>query len=131
MIVLAIALLAQAAVPAPAPLAGVRPAKEVWEERCIACHGEDGKAQTKKGRELKAKDFTRPRWQRHTSDEEIVKVMGAIGNHHETDGSAISAVAAAVILGDKSDVHAVASISKTGHRPGRGQRKVRVSSRCF
>ena len=38
-------------------------------------------------------------------DDEIVKVMGAIGNHHETDGSAISAVAAAVILGDKSDVH--------------------------
>ncbi len=38
-------------------------------------------------------------------DEEIVKVMGAIGNHHETDGWAISPVAAAVILGDKSDVH--------------------------
>jgi len=38
-------------------------------------------------------------------DDETVKVMGAIGNHHETDGSAISAVAAAVILGDKSDVH--------------------------
>jgi hypothetical protein len=38
-------------------------------------------------------------------DDEVVKVMGAIGNHHETDGSAISPVAAAVILGDKSDVH--------------------------
>jgi uncharacterized protein len=38
-------------------------------------------------------------------DEEIATVMGAIGNHHETDGSAISSVAAAVILGDKSDVH--------------------------
>lgn len=38
-------------------------------------------------------------------DDEIAMVMGAIGNHHETDGSAISTVAAAVILGDKSDVH--------------------------
>jgi len=38
-------------------------------------------------------------------DDEVVKVMGAIGNHHESDGSAISLVAAAVILGDKSDVH--------------------------
>ncbi len=38
-------------------------------------------------------------------DEEIVQVMGAIGNHHETDGSAINPIAAAVILGDKSDVH--------------------------
>jgi metal-dependent HD superfamily phosphatase/phosphodiesterase len=38
-------------------------------------------------------------------DLEIVRVMGAIGNHHENDGYAISPVAAAVILADKSDVH--------------------------
>ena len=31
--------------------------------------------------------------------------MGAIGNHHENDGDPVSAVAAAVILADKSDVH--------------------------
>ncbi len=39
------------------------------------------------------------------SDEEILEVIGAIGNHHENDGDPVSAVAAAVILGDKSDVH--------------------------
>ena len=39
------------------------------------------------------------------SDVEIVRVMGAIGNHHENDGDPVSAVAAAVILADKSDVH--------------------------
>jgi uncharacterized protein len=38
-------------------------------------------------------------------DLEIVRIMGAIGNHHENDGWAISPVAAAVILADKSDVH--------------------------
>ena len=38
-------------------------------------------------------------------DVEIAKVMGAIGNHHETDGDPVSVVAAAVMLGDKSDVH--------------------------
>lgn len=38
-------------------------------------------------------------------DDEILAVIGAIGNHHENDGDPISAVAAAVILGDKSDVH--------------------------
>ena len=38
-------------------------------------------------------------------DLETVRIMGAIGNHHEDDGAAISPVAAAVILGDKSDVH--------------------------
>lgn len=37
--------------------------------------------------------------------EEIVVVMGAIGNHEEERGTAISAVAAAVILADKADVH--------------------------
>ena len=39
------------------------------------------------------------------SDVEIARVMGAIGNHHENDGDPVSAVAAAVILADKSDVH--------------------------
>jgi metal-dependent HD superfamily phosphatase/phosphodiesterase len=38
-------------------------------------------------------------------DLETVRIMGAIGNHHENDGYAISPVAAAVILADKSDVH--------------------------
>lgn len=38
-------------------------------------------------------------------DDEIVRVMGAIGNHHENDGDPVSPVAAAVILADKSDVH--------------------------
>jgi mono/diheme cytochrome c family protein len=75
MISLALVLLAQATTPAPAPLAGGSAAQEIYQQRCIACHGEDGRGQTKKGRELKAKDFTRPRWQKHTSDEEIVSVI--------------------------------------------------------
>jgi len=37
--------------------------------------------------------------------EEYAEVMCAIGNHEEEYGEAVSAVAAAVILGDKSDVH--------------------------
>jgi metal-dependent HD superfamily phosphatase/phosphodiesterase len=36
---------------------------------------------------------------------EIVPIMGAIGNHEELTGTPISAMAAAVIIGDKSDVH--------------------------
>jgi metal-dependent HD superfamily phosphatase/phosphodiesterase len=39
------------------------------------------------------------------SAEERAIVMGAIGNHEERHGEAISAVGAAVILADKSDVH--------------------------
>ena len=38
-------------------------------------------------------------------DVEIAMVMAAIGNHHESDGDPVNAVAAAVMLADKSDVH--------------------------
>jgi len=38
-------------------------------------------------------------------DEELIRVIGAIGNHHENFGDPVSPVAAAVILADKSDVH--------------------------
>ena len=37
--------------------------------------------------------------------DEVITVMGAIGNHEEERGHAVSAVAAALILADKSDVH--------------------------
>lgn len=36
---------------------------------------------------------------------EIAEVMSAIGNHDEKDGSPVSAISAAVILADKTDVH--------------------------
>lgn len=37
--------------------------------------------------------------------DEIITIMGAIGNHEEERGHAVSTVAAALILADKSDVH--------------------------
>src|SRR5258706_7380999 len=39
------------------------------------------------------------------SDAEVAQVMSAIGNHHESDGDPVNAVAGAVLLADKSDVH--------------------------
>ena len=38
-------------------------------------------------------------------DLEVLRVIAAIGNHHENDGDPVNPVAAAVILADKSDVH--------------------------
>jgi len=75
MIGFAIALLAQATTPPPAPLTGARTPQEIFEHRCAVCHGADGKARTKKGRQLKAKDFTRARFQQHTTDKEIVDAI--------------------------------------------------------
>jgi mono/diheme cytochrome c family protein len=78
-IALAFALLAQATTPPPAPLAGVRTPAETWQQRCTVCHGADGKGQTKKGRQLKTPDLTRPKWQSRHSDEKIVVAI-ANGN---------------------------------------------------
>ncbi len=39
------------------------------------------------------------------SPQESVLVMNAIGNHEEERGTATTAIAAAVIIGDKADVH--------------------------
>ena len=69
-------LLAQASLPSPAPAAGTPvPIREVYERRCAACHGTDGKGKTKRGRKLKAEDFSKRRWQEETTDEEIIKVV--------------------------------------------------------
>jgi metal-dependent HD superfamily phosphatase/phosphodiesterase len=38
-------------------------------------------------------------------DAEMLPIMAAIGNHHEDQGDPVNAVAAALILADKSDVH--------------------------
>ena len=37
--------------------------------------------------------------------DELTTIMGAIGNHEESDGNPVNAIAAAVIIADKADVH--------------------------
>jgi mono/diheme cytochrome c family protein len=69
------AALAQAATPPPAPVAPQAAAQDtvqdIFEKRCIFCHGQDGRGQTKKGKQVKAPDFTSPKWNKETTDEEI------------------------------------------------------------
>ena len=73
---IALALAASLAqTPSPAPVAGISAPEKIWEKRCAFCHGADGKSQTKKGRQYKAPDFTKAKWQKETTDEEIVDAI--------------------------------------------------------
>ena len=67
------AVLAQT--PSPAPIIGPQTPQDVWDKRCVFCHGADGKSQTKKGKQYKAPNFTRDRWQKHTTDDEIIDAI--------------------------------------------------------
>ena len=58
---------------------------------CAKCHGEDGKAQTPKGQQLKAQDFTDADWQEHESDAELIKVVTEGGMDMPAFGKKLSA----------------------------------------
>ncbi len=51
----------------------------LYKEFCAKCHGENGKADTPKGRQLMAQDMTDPEWQAEKSDADLVKVVTAGG----------------------------------------------------
>lgn len=55
-------------------------AAEVYAKNCAKCHGADGRAQTAKGKQTNATDFTNAKWQNSISDAKGIKV---ITNGHE------------------------------------------------
>ena len=46
---------------------------DLFKQYCAKCHGEDGKAQTAKGRSLKARNFTDGEFQSGESDADLIK----------------------------------------------------------
>lgn len=77
------ALLSSLAAPAlaqdaAAPAAAGR--SEAWQTYCSVCHGDDGKAQTEKGKEKKARDLTNKKWQAKVDDDRLFK---SISNGHD------------------------------------------------
>lgn len=59
-------------------LAGIASAdspQEIWKAKCKACHGDDGKAQTKVGQKEKIPDMTRAKWQGAHGDAAIKKTI--------------------------------------------------------
>jgi mono/diheme cytochrome c family protein len=50
-------------------------AQEVWEKNCAACHGKDGKGETKMGKKVGCKDYTDAKNQADLTDERILKAI--------------------------------------------------------
>ncbi|MEX2043932.1 MAG: cytochrome c [Opitutus sp.] len=61
------------AVIAAAAFALAAPVAENWASHCAKCHGADGTGQTKIGKKLKLKDYSKAEVQAAMSDEEIIK----------------------------------------------------------
>jgi len=47
------------------------PASRLYRRYCVSCHGNDGKAQTSKGKFSHARDLTDAQWQNDVSDERL------------------------------------------------------------
>ena|ERR1019366_3183165 len=52
-------------------------ARGLFAENCAKCHGDDGGAQTFRGRLMSAQNFTDTHWQTTTTDEEIIHAIQA------------------------------------------------------
>ena len=61
----------------------------LFVQKCAKCHGEDGRAQTEKGKKMHAQDFTDPDFQQHKKDEQLID---AITNGTEKDMPAFGKV---------------------------------------
>lgn len=58
-------------------------AKANWDANCVQCHGKDGKADTKMGKTLNAKDLTDPKVQAEFTD---AKAADSIKNGVKENG---------------------------------------------
>ena len=47
----------------------------LFKQYCIKCHGEDGKAETPKGKQLMARNFTDPEFQASKTDAQLIKTV--------------------------------------------------------
>ncbi|MSU19885.1 MAG: cytochrome c [Pedosphaera sp.] len=47
--------------------------KENWDKHCVACHGKDGKGDTKAGKKAQVKDFTDSKYLATLTDDKMFK----------------------------------------------------------
>lgn len=49
--------------------------EQIYEQYCSRCHGTDGKAETRMGKQLGARNFVDAAWQKDTKDEDIIETI--------------------------------------------------------
>jgi len=59
----------------PSPQAGDQHPSALFLEYCAKCHGQDGTANTPKGKQLMARDFTDAEWQSSKNDAQLIKTV--------------------------------------------------------
>ena len=57
----------------PSPAAGEQHPSALYGEYCAKCHGADGTANTPRGKQLMARDFTDQEWQSSKKDDQLIK----------------------------------------------------------
>ena len=76
---------------AAAVFAGDQHPSALFREYCAKCHGEDGTANTPKGRQLMARDFTDDEFQSSKSDADLIKQVTKGGEDMPPFGKKLSA----------------------------------------
>jgi mono/diheme cytochrome c family protein len=61
-----------------------RSAAQIYGRLCVSCHGQDGRAQTNKGKFNHARDLSDPKWQDDASDE---RIFNSIWNGRNVQGT--------------------------------------------
>ena len=74
----------------PSSQAGDQHPSALFLQYCAKCHGQDGTANTPKGKQLMARDFTDAEWQSSKKDGELIKTVSEGGEDMPSFGKKLT-----------------------------------------
>ncbi len=97
-------------------------------EYCAKCHGEDGKGNTPKGKQLMARDFTDAEWQSARNDAELIKIVTKGGEDMPAFGKKFSKEQIESLVKDDVRGFGRAGNRESGAERPKGARRPRYSA---